>query len=406
MVSKSKNMEKINLALVGCGGMGIRHLSGLKQLELSGMNNVRLVGVCDLEQENALNAASEAEELLGVRPDVYSDLEAIFHQAKHIDAVDIVTEPSVHHILACIAFEAGAHVMVEKPMGITVKACQKMIDFAQKYNKKVSVAENYRRDPVNRLARSALDKELIGKPYLMIHNSLGGGNQIFITPWRHLKNKGGALLDMGVHYTDIIQYYLGEIDAVYGQADLIEKIRYREAETVQATSEDVSAALFTTKSGVAVQWILTLGGHHSGGYKRAVYGTKGELDAPGDRNGRALKLRLAGQDDVAGSDILQLLPAFHLDEITSRLFGENSVQYEMPFQEVDSKIIAIEYHDFASAILNDQQPEVDGILGMKAVAAIYGILESAVLGTSVKMSDIESGEICGYQEEIDRALRL
>ena len=343
---------------------------------------------------------------MGVRPDVYSDLEAMFRQTKNIDAVDIVTEPSVHHILACIAFEAGAHVMVEKPMGITVKACQKMIDFAQKYNKKVSVAENYRRDPVNRLARSALDKELIGKPYLMIHNSLGGGNQIFITPWRHLKNKGGALLDMGVHYTDIIQYYLGEIDAVYGQADLIEKIRYREAETVQATSEDVSAALFTTKSGVAVQWILTLGGHHSGGYKRAVYGTKGELDAPGDRNGRALKLRLAGQGDVAGSDILQLLPAFRLDEITSRLFGENSVQYEMPFQEVDSKIIAIEYHDFASAILNDQQPEVDGILGMKAVAAIYGILESAVLGVSVKMSDVESGKICGYQEEIDRALGL
>ena len=78
----------------------------------------------------------------------------------------------------------------------------------------------------------------------------------------------------------------------------------------------------------------------------------------------------------------------------------------MSFQEVDSKIIAIEYHDFASAILNDQHPEVDGIVGMKAVAAIYGILESAVLGVSVKMSDVESGRICGYQEEIDRALGL
>jgi len=399
-------MEKINLALVGCGGMGVRHLHGLKQLELSGMSNVRLVAVCDLKQENALNAASEAEHLLGKRPDVYFDLEVMFTQAKHIDAVDIVTEPSVHHVLACAAFEAGAHVMVEKPMGITVKACQKMIDFAQKYDKKLSVSENYRRDPVNRLARNALDEGLIGKPYLMVHNSLGGGNQIFITPWRHLKNKGGALLDMGVHYTDIIQYYLGDIDAVYGQAALVEKMRYRGEETVEATSEDVSAALFTTKSGVAAQWILTLAGHHSGGYKRTVYGTKGELDSPGDRNGRALKLRLAERGDVAGSDILQLLPAFCLDEITSRLFGEKGVQYEMSFQEVDSKIIAIEYHDFASAILNDQHPEVDGIVGMKAVAAIYGILESAVLGVSVKMSDVESGRICGYQEEIDRALGL
>ncbi|MBC8400678.1 MAG: Gfo/Idh/MocA family oxidoreductase, partial [Candidatus Marinimicrobia bacterium] len=73
---------------------------------------MRLVAVCDLKPENALNAASEAEELLGVRPEVYSDLDAMFAQEKHIDAVDIVTEPSVHHILACIAFEAGAHVMV------------------------------------------------------------------------------------------------------------------------------------------------------------------------------------------------------------------------------------------------------------------------------------------------------
>ena len=384
--------------------MGIRHLRGLKQLEGSGMSNVRLVAVCDLKPENALNAASEAEELLGVRPEVYSDLDAMFAQEKHIDAVDIVTEPSVHHILACIAFEAGAHVMVEKPMGITVKACQKMIDAAQKYDKKLSVAENYRRDPVNRLAHRILDEGLIGKPYMMACNSLGGGNQIFITPWRHLKNKGGALLDMGVHYTDIIQYYLGEIDAVYGQAALIEKIRYRGEERVEATSEDVSAALFTTKSGVAVQWILTLAGHHSGGYKRTVYGMKGELDSPGDRNGRPLKLRLAGQGDVAGSDILQLLPAFQLDDITGRLFGENAVQYEMSFQEVDSKIIAIEYHDFANAILNDRQPEVDGIVGMKAVAAIYGILESAVLGTSVKLSEVEAGKICGYQEEIDGEL--
>ena len=48
-----------------------------------------------------------------------------------LDAVDVVTDPSVHHVVACQALELDLHVMVEKPMAITVKACHQMIEAAE-----------------------------------------------------------------------------------------------------------------------------------------------------------------------------------------------------------------------------------------------------------------------------------
>jgi hypothetical protein len=63
-------------------------------------------------------------------------------------------------------------------------------------------------------------------------------------------------------------------------------------------------------------------------------------------------------------------------------------------------------HDFAEAILKGTTPEVDGQLGMTAVAAIYGAYESTLAGRSVTMDEILSGEVRAYQEEIDEALGL
>ena len=124
-------MDKIKLAIVGCGGMGTRHLYGLRELTRSPFCNVELVALCDIKRENAELAASEAERLLGVQPEIFTDLEVMAHQVSDLAAVDIVTDPSVHHRVACEAMDLGLHVMVEKPMAITVKACRKMIEASQ-----------------------------------------------------------------------------------------------------------------------------------------------------------------------------------------------------------------------------------------------------------------------------------
>jgi predicted dehydrogenase len=110
--------------------------------------------------------------------------------------------------------------------------------------------------------------------------------------------------------------------------------------------------------------------------------------------------------ELRGKDILPLLPNFALNDITERLFGERTVEYQLPFPEVDAGHLAIEMHDFGEAILTGRKPEVDGYHGMTAVAAIYGAYEAALAGRTVKMSEILSSEVSAYQDEIDRSLGI
>ena len=174
-------------------------------------NNVALSALCDIRRENAELAATEAEQLLGVRPPVFTDLEEMTRAVPDLLAVDVVVDPSVHHEVVCQALELGLHVMVEKPMAITVKACQKMLEAAERNRRILSVAENFRRDASARLVHYLIQNGAIGTPYMGLFHSLSPGNTIIITPWRHLKERGGPLLDVGVHFTHMIRYQLGDI---------------------------------------------------------------------------------------------------------------------------------------------------------------------------------------------------
>ena len=414
-------MEKIPLCLIGCGGMGHRHILAYKELEDSGIGNIELMAVCDLNPEHADLGRREIERLFGRTPLVFADLdEAVAHP--DIAAVDVVTDPSVHHKVAVPALQAGKHALVEKPLGITMRACRAMIAAAEESGVVLATAENLRRDPPNRLARAILDHGLLENPYLMLHNSLGGNDKMYITPWRHLKDRGAIGLDMAVHYTDIVQYYMGEFDQIYGCGRIVEPVRYKPdtppqklesyieryktfPESIEATGEDSVFAMYKMKSGAMVQFSYSAGGRGSGGFERSVHGRLGALYAPGDRNGRPVILRLEGKE-LQGDDILPLLPEFQMSEITQRLFGERMVVYEMDGRAIDAKHMAIEMHDFGEACLKGTQPEVDGYHGMTAVAAIYGAYESILAGRSVSMEEMLSGQVRAYQEEIDDALGL
>ena len=117
-------MDKVRMALVGCGGMGTRHLHGLAQLVGTAFDSIDLVAVCDINRDNAAMAAAEAERLLGRRPEVFADLAAMAAAVPALEAVDVVTDPSVHHTVCCQALDLGWHVLVEKPLAITAPSAR------------------------------------------------------------------------------------------------------------------------------------------------------------------------------------------------------------------------------------------------------------------------------------------
>lgn len=419
-------MEKVPVCVVGCGGMGHRHIMAYKTLAESGAANLEPVAVCDVRPENAAFAAREVERLFGSRPMVFSDLDRALARTD-ILAVDVVTDASGHHQVAVPALQAGKHALVEKPLGITVRACRAMIAAAEDTGAVLATAENYRRDPPNRLARAVIEAGLLGDPFLMVQTSVGGDDTMVITPWRHLKEKGAIGLDMGVHYTDIIRYYLGEFASVFGGGFIVEPLRrkpdyadhplesYRQRaltypDSVAATGEDSVVALYRMASGALAQLACTAG-RGSQGWERSVHGRLGALYVPSERTGRPVVLRLQGRE-LKGREILPLLGGFHLDEITERLFGAEGVEYDLPADAphpgyaIDARHLAIEYHDFGQAILEGGSPEVDGHGGLKAVAALLGAYESAAVDRSVTMDEVLQGQVRAYQADIDAALSL
>ena len=413
-------MDKVAVCIVGCGGMGQRHILGYRALADTGIGNIEIVAVCDLRLQNAELAAKEVERHFGTKPMVFADpVEAIAHP--EIAALDVVTDFSTHHDVAVPALLAGKHALVEKPLGATIRACRAMIDAAQRGGAVLATAENFRRDPPNRQARSIVDHGLLGEPYLMIETALDG-TDLIDTPWRHIRGRGSQAMDSFVHNADIAQYYLGPIEQVFGKSLIVEPIRRRPAsydhhlefyrerykafpEEVVATSEDAIMAMFKMKSGAIVQFsgVNAGGGMHV--RDRSVHGRLGSMHPQGDRVGRPVVLRLKDRE-LAGTEILPLLPDFRLNEVTERLFGRRAVEYTLTRPESDAKNIALELHDFAEAIIAERPPEVDGHLGMAAVAAILGAFESELAGRPVSMDELLAGEVRAYQEDIDEALDL
>jgi predicted dehydrogenase len=400
--------------------MGSRHVSGYAALQRIGLSNVDLVAVCDIKLENAESVARQAEELLGKKPTVYQSIDdAIKDPAIH--AFDIVTEAFSHLEVALPALRAGKHVLCEKPMALTVRSCQAMIEAARSTNSVLAVAENYRRDPPNRLVKALIEAGLLGHLHLLNQSFIGGDDHIIITPWRHQKHRGSIALDICCHYTDIVQYHLGEIESVYGESFIAEPVRRRREtpemdlpsywarlkqmpEKIVPDCEDSAIGFFQLASGAKSTLSYIPSGPGKREFQRSFHGRAGHLTMEKDRTGGIVEF--TGEKGAIRTDELQrLIPSFELDEVTSRLF-DGKVSYTLPFAQSDAALMAIEIYDFADAILTNRKPEVDGEQGMKAVAAVLGIFESSAIKRPVTMEEILTSKVSAYQDSIDEELGL
>jgi predicted dehydrogenase len=398
-------MNKIRLAIAGCGGMGNRHLAGLVELTRAGLSDFELVAACDPVRESAQMLAQRAEEQLGGKLAVVERLEEL--ASVGVQAIDAATVPWSHHTVAIEALQRGWHVMVEKPMGLTVRACRLMLEAADSSQSILSAAENFHYDPMNRIGRELLQTGAIGTPRFMIHSSVGGGTGIIATHWRHYKRGGGPLLDVGVHSTYITEYLMGEVESVYAQARLHEKVRRNKEAGIEPDAEDAVYATFLFRSGAVGQYIEDHAGHGRGLRQRVIYGSKGSLHLPGDRSGNPVTITMDGEGSISDERILDFIPKFRLDEVTAALFGGERIwHYDFPFPETDRKLLAVEYADFAESILRRRPSEVDPARAARAVGLTYAMLESSKLGRSVAMEEIMKEEVSAYQDEINRSISL
>jgi predicted dehydrogenase len=256
----------------------------------------------------------------------------------------------------------------------------------------------------------------------MLETHIGGSDRIAITPWRHMKHTGTIAIDAGVHYADILRFYLGEVRSVYGEARIQEKVRYNTdsagpgfyarwsagfPDQIEPTGEDALYAHLSFENGCIGHWVDDNAGHGLPTRVRQVFGSKGSLDCPGDRNGRPNAVHLDDGTRIDDARILELAPSYQLEPLAAELFGGERVwTYDLEFNDIDGCLLALEYYELGDCVASGATPEVTLEEGRRDLALTYAPFESGVLGRAVTLEEVLSGAADAYQREIDGTLGL
>jgi UDP-N-acetyl-2-amino-2-deoxyglucuronate dehydrogenase len=384
--------EKIRMAMLGCGGMSGAHGNGLKELWEKDIKLFDIVATCDIVEANAKARAEQIAAFQGKMPKIYTSVDDMLKNERDLDAVDICSVHRAHHILAVPCLEAGVNVIIEKPLGITMRACNLIVDSAKKNGKILSVAENYRLSPGHRAVNWAIRQGYIGKPRFFFWQDVG--EALGPWGWRDYKDQAGAgwLLDGGVHFADLFRYHLGcEATEVSATVRSYMPFRYRKPDTMEdpidVTVEDTTIATIKFENDIIVQWVICRAAPGRGIGGHVIHGSEGSIDLGGNVTQR--------KESIEGAKISEMFMA-----------SLNEEEKEHFFPRGITDTVAIELKYFAEAIQTGGKPEVDGVEGLKDEAICMACLESSWFNMPVEMSKIENCEIEGYQKELNDDLGI
>jgi len=178
-------------------------------------------------------------------------------------------------------------------------------------------------------------------------------------------------------------------------------------EKIEPTGEDAIFGQITFETGALGQWTNHHAGHGEALRQRKVFGTRGSITAPGDRNGHPVQLHIDDVGAITDQRVLDYAPSYRLEPAAAALFGgERPWRYNFDFPLTDRKLLALEYHELARCIRTGEQPEVTGAVALRDVALVYALYESDRAGRPVTIEEVESSAVDAYQREIDEYLGL
>lgn len=201
-----EEITMIGIGIIGCGKIAqVRHIP-----EYLDNPDAKLVGLYDLNQDRARALAEKC----GAR--AYETVEALLSDPA-IEAVSICAANFAHAQLSIQAMRAGKHVLCEKPMAVTFAECAEMVAVARETGRKLMIGHNQRLAKAHLKAKELIDAGAIGK-MITFRTTFGhGGPETWsVDPgknvWFFDKSRAamGAMADLGIHKTDLIQYLTGQ----------------------------------------------------------------------------------------------------------------------------------------------------------------------------------------------------
>lgn len=208
-------MSKLKFALIGCGRISYKHIEAL----INNIKEAELVALCDIIEEKVIERKNQYEETVSnAHVKIYTDYMKMLED-EEIDVVSICTESGYHakHAIDCL--NRGKHVLVEKPMALSIKDADEMIKLARDNNLKLGVCHQNRFNPSIQKLRRAIEEERFGK-------LINGTARILWTrddnyykqaPWRGTKElDGGTLMNQCIHNIDLLQWMMGsEVERIH-----------------------------------------------------------------------------------------------------------------------------------------------------------------------------------------------
>jgi UDP-N-acetylglucosamine 3-dehydrogenase len=202
----------VNIGLIGLGAITRSHLHAFVEGGIVGA-----VKAYDPSEEARQQAAAE----FGIIKQTYDSIDPLLEDDS-LAIIDICTPHYLHKPQAVAALRAGKHVILEKPMALTVEECDEITRAAVEAGRRVFVALCQRSFPAHVKAKELMDEGAIGRPFLGVINVYGNELTRMLDPasWKGDWEKagGGALFDTGYHAVYMLQHFFGPATAITAMA--------------------------------------------------------------------------------------------------------------------------------------------------------------------------------------------
>ena len=343
----------MNYALIGCGRIATNHMKAAIN------NKLNIVAVCDVLPEAMENLLAKH----GLEQDTsikrYTDYKKMLAE-NEITLVSIATESGIHAEIALHCIDCGVHVIIEKPMAMSMQDAEEIIRRSEEKGIKVSACHQNRFNVAVQELRRALEGGRFGR---LSHGSIHvrwNRNENYYTqaPWRGTwAQDGGCLMNQCIHGIDLLRWMMGdEVEEVYG----VTKQQFHD----YLQCEDVGMAVVKFKNG-AVGTIEGTTNVYPRNLEETLYlfGETGTVKIGGTSTNNIDVWNFA--DESAADEKNK-----GLQEATANVYGNGHTSL---------------FADVIEAIEQDRKPYVDAVAGRNALEMILAIYKSQKTGMPVKL---------------------
>lgn len=352
-------------ALIGCGRIATNHVKAVLN------NQLEFIAACDILEKNIEKLLAEYELQNDTSIKRYTDYKKMVAE-NELDLISIATESGLHAEIALYCIEHGVHVIVEKPMAMSIKDADEIIRLSEEKHIKVTTCHQNRFNISVQEVRGALEAGRFGK---ISHGSIHvrwSRNKNYYTqaPWRgKWASDGGALMNQCIHGIDLLRWMLGdEVEEVYGQT--------RQQFHDYLEVEDVGMAVVKFKNG-AIGTIEGTTNVYPQNLEETLYifGEKGTVKLGGKSTNNIDVWEFADENEKDKRNK-------GLKEETSNVYGNGHISL---------------FADMIQAIEHDRMPYVDARAARNALEIVLAIYKSQKTGLPVKLplEDFSSIDMMG-----------